>query len=136
MESNNKTVNTVINFIEENIESDIDLDEIARNAGYSKFHLNRLFSEATGTTIYKYVQSRRLTAAAEKLVYTDLPIAQIAYEAAYNSQQAFTLAFRQAYGCPPKAYRHRGVMAPRQNNCSMSLRRCLTGGTGVEGRAA
>ncbi len=37
--------------------------------------------------MYKYLQNRRLTVAAEKLVKTDKPIMQIAYEAGYDTQQ-------------------------------------------------
>ena len=52
--------------------------------------LNRVFTEQTGVTIYKYLQNRRLTVAAEKLVKTNEPITQIAYEAGYGTQQSFS----------------------------------------------
>lgn len=86
-------VKKVIDYIEDNLETDIDLEKIAESSGYSRFHLNRVFTEETGCTIYKYLQARRLTVAAEKLVDTKKPIAQISYEAGYNSQQAFSLAY-------------------------------------------
>lgn len=70
---------------------------------------NRIFSEYTGITIYKYLQSRRLTIAAEKLTETNEPITQIAYEAGYNSQQAFSHAFKQVCMYPPKVYRSIGI---------------------------
>ena len=54
---------------------------------------------------YKYIQGRRLTLAARELVETKKPITEIAYEAHYNSQQAFTLAFHQLYLCTPQTYR-------------------------------
>ena len=79
-----KIVKKVIDYIEDNLENEIDLDKIAENIGYSKFHLNRIFTEETGYTIYKYLQMRRLTIAAQKLVDTEKPITQIAYEAGYN----------------------------------------------------
>lgn len=116
----------VIDYIEENLEKEIDLETIAENIGYSKFHLNRIFTEEAGRTIYKYLQMRRLTVAAEKLVNTDRPIAQISYEAGYNSQQAFTLAFRQLYLYPPKTYRKQGVFEPKQKILSMCLQSCLS----------
>lgn len=122
MEFQKHVVNKVIDYIEKNLEKDIDLEKIAKNVSYSKFHLNRLFTGETGCTIYKYLQARRLTLAAEKLVKTDIPITQIAYEASYNSQQAFSLAFRQIYLYPPKVYRDMGVFIPKQNNISMCVR--------------
>ena len=74
-----KIVKKVIDYIEDNLENEIDLDKIAENIGYSKFHLNLIVTEETGYTIYKYLQMRRLTIAAQKLVDTEKPITQIAY---------------------------------------------------------
>ena len=68
MELQKEIVGKVLNYIEDNIEKEINVDKIAKNAGYSKFYLNRIFSECTGITVYKYLQSRRLTLAAEKLI--------------------------------------------------------------------
>ena len=121
MEQQKEIVGKVLNYIEDNIEKEINVDKIAKNVGYSKFYLNRIFSECTGITIYKYLQSRRLTMAAEKLILSNEPITKIAYEAGYDSQQAFTLAFKQLYLYPPKIYRSMGVFVPKQN------RICLCG---------
>lgn len=106
-------------FIEQNLGKEINLDNISKNIGYSKFHLNRIFTEYTGITIYKYLQNRRLTIAAEKLVKTDTPITQIAYEAGYDTQQSFSFAFKQIYFYPPKIYRDTGIFVPKQNRISM-----------------
>lgn len=105
MMENKEIIKKVIDYIEDNLDRPLDLDKIANEAGYSKFHLNRVFSDCVGCTIYKYVQMRRLTVAAEKLVSTQKPVMEIAYEANYGSQQAFTYAFHQLYGYPPQAYR-------------------------------
>lgn len=119
MKDQKEAVKKVIDYIEENLEKEISLDNISKNIGYSKFYLNRIFAEHTGVTIYKYLQNRRLTVAAEKLVKTDKPIIQIAYEAGYDTQQAFTFAFKQAYLYPPKIYRNIGSFMPKQNRISM-----------------
>lgn len=105
MVENEKVIKKTIDYIETHLDSQLSLDEIAKEAGYSKFHLNRMFLECVGCTIYKYIQMRRLTVAAEKLVDTNQPIVEIAYEANYSSQQSFTYAFRQLYGYPPQEYR-------------------------------
>ena len=70
----------------------------------------RTFAEKTGCTIYKYIQGQRLAQAARKLVESGKPIVEIAYEARYNSQQAFTLAFGRRYHCTPQTYRRNGVL--------------------------
>lgn len=115
MEQQKEIVKKVLDYIENHIEKEINVDKIAGSVGYSKFYLNRLFSECTGITIYKYLQGRRLTIAAEKLIKTDEPIMKIAYEAGYDSQQAFSLAFKTLYVYPPKIYRSIGVFIPKQN---------------------
>lgn len=122
MEQQKETVQKVLNYMEENIEKEMSIDKISRYAGYSKFYLNRIFSECTGITLYKYLQSRRLTIAAEKLIKTKEPITKIAYEAGYDSQQAFSLAFKQVYVYPPKIYRNIGVFVPKQNRISLHFR--------------
>ncbi len=120
MKDQKEVVRKVIDYIEKNLEKEINLDNISKNIGYSKFHLNRIFTEQTGITIYKYLQNRRHTIAAEKLVKTDKPIIQIAHEAGYDTQQSFSFAFKQVYLYPPKTYRDIGIFMPKQNRISMS----------------
>lgn len=108
-------IKKIIEYIENNLDGQLNLDEVAKEAGYSKFHLNRVFSECVGCTIHKYIQMRRLTVAAEKLVYTKKPIIEIAVEANYSSQQSFTFAFCQLYGHPPQEYRTIKVHTPKFN---------------------
>ena len=73
----------IIEYIESNLDQEMNLDTIADMSGYSKFHLNRIFCEAVGVTIYKYIQFRRLSVAAEKLVTTGKSIVEIAYDTGY-----------------------------------------------------
>ena len=122
MKTQKDIVKKVIDYIENNLEQEIDLEKIAKDAGYSKFHLNRIFADQTGCTIHKYLQNRRLTVAAEKLVKTDISIAHIAFEAGYNSQQAFSYAFKQVYLYPPKIYRDMGKFIPKQDKITMCAR--------------
>lgn len=115
----NNIVEKTVRYIENHLNEDLSLDRIAKELNYSKFYLARIFVEKTECTIYKYIKGRRLTLAAQKLVETQKPIIEIAYEANYNSQQAFTLAFHQLYLCSPQMYRKNGVFYPKQNRISM-----------------
>ena len=119
MKGQKEAVKKAIDYIEKYLEEEISLDTISKNIGYSKFHLNRIFTEYTGITMYKYLQNRRLTVAAEKLVKTNKPIIQIAYEAGYDTQQSFSFAFKQIYLYPPKIYRDIGIFLPKQNRIYM-----------------
>lgn len=117
--SKNNVVEKIVDYIEKHLEEEMSLDKIAKDLNYSKFYIARVFVEQTGGTIYKYIQRRRLTIAAEKLVETEKPIIEIAYEAQYNSQQAFTLAFSQLYLCTPQVFRKNGIFYPKQSRISM-----------------
>ena len=112
-------VKEAADYIEKHLDEDLALDKIATALNYSKFYLSRVFHEETKCTIYKYIQGRRLTLAAKKLVETEKPIVEIAYEAHYNSQQSFTLAFHQFYQCTPNIYREKGKFYPKQSRLVM-----------------
>lgn len=117
--SNNTVVKKTVDYIETHMDEELSLDKIADALHYSKFYLARIFAQETGSTVYKYIQGRRLTLAARKLVETRQPIVEIAYEAQYDSQQAFTLAFKRVYECTPKIYRQNGVFYPKQSKICM-----------------
>lgn len=118
---NNSVAKKVTAYIEEHLEEDLSLEHIADALNYSKFYIARAFSKETGCTVYKYIQGRRLTLAAKKLVETKKPIIEIACEAHYTSQQAFTLAFSQLYLCTPQTYRKNGNFYPVQPKIKMAL---------------
>ena len=76
--SDNIIVKKIADYIEDNLNEDLSLDKISKDLNYSKFYIARTFAEKTGSTIYKYIQGRRLTLAAKKLVETKKPIIEIA----------------------------------------------------------
>lgn len=95
----------VLSYIEDHLGQDLSLEEIAGKLNYSKYYVARAFKENTGMTLHKYIQGRRLSEAARKLAQTRQPIIEVAFDAGYSSQQAFTQAFRQEYLCTPREYR-------------------------------
>ena len=118
----------VLLYIEDNLDKALTLEEIAAEFQYSRFYVARKFRESTGVTLHKYIQGRRLDEAARKLAETRQPIAQIAFEAGYGSQQAFTQAFRLTHGCTPREYRQAGGFMPRQSRIRMAGGRRRFGG--------
>lgn len=126
--NDNTLMERIVEYIEENLEEDLSLDKLSRDLCYSKFYISRIFAEKADCTIYKYIQGRRLTSAARSLVETDKAIIEIAYEARYNSQQAFTYAFRRLYLCTPQTYRKNGVFYPAQKKISVKNTMLTLGG--------
>lgn len=107
-------VGTVIDFIESHLDGRLDLDLIADAVHYSKYHLHRMFAATVGMTIHDYVQRRQLTEAAKLLVFSGKPVVEIAFICGYESQAAFTAAFKSMYKVPPAEYRDSGVFYPLQ----------------------
>ena len=98
-------VETVIDYIESHLDGKLNLETVADAVHYSKYHLHRLFTAATGLTIHDYVQRRHLTEAAKLLVFSEKPVIEIAFICGYESQQAFSSAFKAMYKLPPAEYR-------------------------------
>lgn len=114
MNSNLENIVTVIHYIEEHLTEKLNLDAIAGAAGYSKYHLHRMFADTVGLSIHEYVKRRQLTEAAKLLVFSDRTILEISLLAGYESQQAFTDAFRQMYKKSPNEYRIKEEFYPLQ----------------------
>jgi len=107
-----KWVYEAIVHIEANLDEEISVPEVAEKAGYSVFHFGRIFQGVTGETVMDYVRKRRLTEAAKALVQTDRRILDIALDWQYDSHEAFTRAFKRAYGMTPGTFRRRRVFVP------------------------
>lgn len=107
-------VDAVLRHIEAHLHEKLTLDRFTMVTHYSSFHFHRLFSLTLGLTPRDYVQRRQLTEAARALIASDRPILEIALAFGYESQQAFSAAFKTMYKLPPAAYRRRGRFYPLQ----------------------
>jgi AraC-like DNA-binding protein len=98
--------------IEEDIAADLPNRILASLCGYGEDHFVRLFRQHIGQTPAQYVLERRLTLAAERLVFSPDPIERIAEDLGFPDRYYFTRMFRRRMGLPPAAYRrtsHQGV---------------------------
>lgn len=109
-----QSVRAVIDFIETHLDGRLDLERTAAAVHYSKYHLHRTFTAVTGMTIHDYAVRRQLTEGARLLAESDRPVLEIAFSCGYESQQAFTAAFKEMYKLPPARYRAQGVFYPLQ----------------------
>lgn len=92
-------------YIEEHLGDNIKVEDVAKVAGYSYYHLNRQFVAVLGESIGNYIKKRRLADAAKKLIYTDRKIIDIAIENGFKSPESFSRAFKLIYKASPQAYR-------------------------------
>ncbi len=100
-----KSLEQAVIYIENNLGSDIKVEDVAKAAGYSYYHLNRQFAAILGESIGSYVKKRRLADASQKLLYTERKIIDIAMENGFDSSEAFSRAFKAIYQVSPQTYR-------------------------------
>jgi AraC family transcriptional regulator len=79
--------------------------ELAGLCRLSERHLLRAFKQETGETLGSRVSMFAIQRACQQLAHGNWPIAQIAYEAGFQSTSSFTAAFRRRMGVTPAAYR-------------------------------
>jgi len=94
-----------LDFIEEHLGEDIAPGDVARHAGISQWHFQRIFKSLTNETLKMYIRSRRFAVALELLEQADLPLIQIALASGFDTQESFTRAFKKAFDVTPGAYR-------------------------------
>ncbi|NMO94246.1 AraC family transcriptional regulator [Paenibacillus lemnae] len=94
-------LNRALQYIEENLEEDIDLKEAARLAHCSDYHFSRIFSFLAGISLSEYIRRRRLTLAAFELQAGDLRVVDVAVKYGYTSADAFSRAFQALHGISP-----------------------------------
>ncbi len=95
----------IVTYIEDNLESELSLAEIASIAGISVSHLKTLFRQSTGTPVHQYVLRRRVERAKALLSDRSLSIAQIAFATGFAHQSHLARHMRKIFGTTPAAVR-------------------------------
>ncbi|MFP5077982.1 AraC family transcriptional regulator [Rhizobium sp. YIM 134829] len=80
------------------------LQELATQAGMSRSVFAQRFREATGETAMDYLTRWRMLLAGEQLEQSSRPLSMIAPSLGYESESAFTNAFKRVMGCPPRDF--------------------------------
>jgi AraC family transcriptional regulator len=94
----------VLAFIEDNLNADLSLNDIAAVAGLSLSHCKALFQQSTGLPIHQYLIRRRVERAASLLRDGSLPISQVALEAGFAHQSHLAMHMRRVLGISPKTF--------------------------------
>ncbi|AMO50649.1 AraC family transcriptional regulator, mar-sox-rob regulon activator [Kosakonia oryzendophytica] len=98
-------IRDLLAWLEGHLDQPLSLDNVAAKAGYSKWHLQRMFKDVTGHAIGAYIRARRLSKSAVALRLTARPILDIALQYRFDSQQTFTRAFKKQFAVTPALYR-------------------------------
>lgn len=99
------TIDDVKKFIYENADQVLDRAQLAKMMGYSVPHFHRIFTAEVGESMAAYIRRVRLERAANKLITGAVDLTQIGLEAGYQSQAAFSKAFKQYHSYTPSEFR-------------------------------
>ncbi|WP_428569250.1 MAG: AraC family transcriptional regulator [Solidesulfovibrio sp. DCME] len=91
--------------MEAGLDADLSLADIARAAHFSPYHFHRIFTGMTGESVGAYLRRLRLARAAHRLAHGRRSVTDVALEAGFEAPEAFTRAFRAAFGQPPSTWR-------------------------------
>lgn len=105
-ESHSGYIEEAINYVQNNLSSDISLRDIAERFSVSQEHFSRQFKKETGFGFCEYLNLLRLKKAETLLKQNDkLSIAHIADECGFNDSNYFSVKFKNMYGISPKSFR-------------------------------
>ena len=107
-----KRILRVLVFIQENLDRELSLHELADLAHYSPYHFHRIFRGMVGESLAAHIRRIKLERAASRLKFTSQQVIEIAFDAGYETHEAFTRAFRTMTGQSPSAFHARLVHLP------------------------
>lgn len=102
---NNKLISQAIEYIRDNYQNNISLNDLASHTHYSPYHFIRLFKQHTGKTPFAFLLEVKLEKAKTLLKHTDHSIEEICYLSGFNSQSYFSQIFKKRTGVSPSQYR-------------------------------
>ena len=91
----------MIDYIENNLDNEIDFSELSKITNINIFILERIFTFLTNMTLTEYIKKRRLSKAFEDIRNTNSKIIDIAFKYQYNSASSFNRAFKQLFNITP-----------------------------------
>jgi len=96
----------VLDYIDQHLDDDLDLETVSRIAAFSKFHFHRQFAATFQLSVHRYIQLARMKRASRQLADGDArSVTDIAMDAGYDAPDAFARAFRQRLGQSPSSFR-------------------------------
>ncbi|HAR86354.1 MAG TPA: AraC family transcriptional regulator [Clostridium sp.] len=105
-----KRMNCALDYVENNLLSEIDMNVVAQMACCSSYNFQKMFSFITEISLVEYIRRRRLTLAAFEIQNSDVKIMDVALKYGYESPVSFTRAFQSLHGIVPSLAREGGVI--------------------------
>lgn len=100
-----EAIQKTVDYIEDNLGEEIEIEELANIAALSLFYFQRLFARLVKKPTREYIKLRRLACAVSSLKNSDSHIVDIAAKYGFGGRETFSRAFKAAYGLSPSQYR-------------------------------
>ena len=97
-----------IDYIEDNLDKDINFEKVSKEVGMSSFYFHRIFTAIIGISPTTYIRNRRLSVAAQEISKNNENIVDIAFKYGFESHEAFSRAFKNFHGVAPKMAKNNG----------------------------
>jgi AraC family transcriptional regulator len=111
----------VVAWIEQQLDQPLTLEQVAARAGLSPYHFSRLFTARVGRSVMAYVRGRRLVRCARRLCHEPgLKLVDLAFDGGFESQEAFTRAFKRMFGVSPGRFRSGFAVEPIEGRYPMT----------------
>lgn len=94
-------MNRAVNYMEEHILKEPDLEMLGKIAGCSSHHFQRIFTYISGMTLTEYIRKRRMSLAAADLKHGNAKVIDVAGKYCYDSPTSFNRAFQSVHGISP-----------------------------------
>ena len=108
-------------WIEQRLDGPLTLEQVAARAGLSPYHFSRLFTARMGRSVMAHVRGRRLVRGARRLCdEPDLKLVELALDCGFESQEAFTRAFKRVFGVSPGRFRTGFAVEPIEGQFPMN----------------
>lgn len=99
-------IKEAINYIEQNFQNNITIEDIAAVCGINRSYFGKIFRSSIGRSPQEFLMNYRMVKAAELLKLTSLSIAEIGSAVGYENQLHFSRAFKTIYGISPRGWRN------------------------------
>ncbi|WP_353095064.1 helix-turn-helix domain-containing protein [Tissierella praeacuta] len=105
-------LNNIINYIDENFERGVTLQDIADNENLSIYYLSHYIKDMMGISFQEYMNLKRLDIAVDLLTTTNRTITEIAFESGFPSTKSLNNLIKKVYDCSPTQYRKEYTVSP------------------------
>ncbi len=94
-------LSTVLSYIEQNLNSKLNISLLANKFNISDVHLQRIFKFTFNIPIISYIRSRKIASSINFLLNTNMNVIDIAYEYGFEHEQTYIRAFKREYNVTP-----------------------------------